>query len=243
MDVIPAIDLLGTTVVRLSQGDYQSKKEYSYTPEKVAQEFINAGAKCIHVVDLDGARSGKPTNSAQILIIRGVTKAANVKVQLGGGARDRKTIKYMLAELADRVVVGSAAIKDWDWFQGLLQDDDYPNDRLALGLDARNGYLAIEGWTKQLDKLAMDFAALVRGSGLGAIVYTDIGRDGMLTGVNFGATAELIAATDVPVIASGGIASLGDIKRCKEIGCAGVIVGRAYYEGKIDLAKALEISA
>jgi phosphoribosylformimino-5-aminoimidazole carboxamide ribotide isomerase len=242
MDVIPAIDLLGATVVRLCRGDYENKTEYSCNPRSVAQEFVAAGVKWIHVVDLDAARSGKPTNLAEMALIRNVTKAAGVKVQLGGGARDTKAIDYMLTNLADRVVIGSAAIRDWGWFQGLLEDDAYPNARLALGLDARDGYVAVEGWTRQLDKLAADFAAMVRGSGLGAIIYTDIARDGTLAGINFDATSEVIAATDVPVIASGGMACLDDVRRCKEIGCGGAIIGRAYYEGKIDLAKALEIS-
>jgi len=230
-------------VVRLSRGEYETKKAYSDSPGTVAQELVDAGAKWLHVVDLDGARSGKPTNFLEILAIRKVAEAADVKVQLGGGGRDKETITCMLSDLADRVVVGSAAIADWDWFQGLLADPDYPAERLALGLDARSGCLAVEGWTKQLEKRATDFAATVRDTGLGAIVYTDISRDGMLTGINLHATAAVIAATDVPVIASGGISCLDDIRRCKEIGCAGVIVGRAYYEGKIDLAKAIEVSA
>ncbi|MHC4981827.1 MAG: 1-(5-phosphoribosyl)-5-[(5-phosphoribosylamino)methylideneamino]imidazole-4-carboxamide isomerase [Planctomycetota bacterium] len=242
MDIIPAIDLLGMTVVRLREGEFDSKTEYSHAPADVAQRMVSAGVRWIHVVDLDAAQTGKPTNFAEVLSIRRITNTAGAKIELGGGARDTKTIEHMLANLADRVVVGSAAINNWVWFQGLLEDSAFPNERLALGLDARQGRVAVEGWTKQLEELAVDFAGRVSGSRLGAVIYTDIARDGMLTGPNLEATAEVIAATDVPVIASGGMASLDDIGRCKDIGCGGVILGRAYYEGQIDLREALKIS-
>jgi len=242
MQVIPAIDLLGGKIVRLRQGNYESSTDYSLAAEAVTEKFIDAGARWVHVVDLDAARTGRPTNFEQIGLVRKLTEGAGVKVQLGGGARDEKTVEYMLSRLADRVIVGSAAIGDWNWFERLLENKGIPNDRLALALDARKGQVAVEGWTRQLDLSALDFARCLRGSGLGAVVYTDIARDGMLSGVNAEATAELIAATDVPIIASGGISSLQDIERCRDIGCAGVIVGRAYYEGRIDLAEAIRIS-
>ncbi|MBL7133886.1 MAG: 1-(5-phosphoribosyl)-5-((5-phosphoribosylamino)methylideneamino)imidazole-4-carboxamide isomerase [Phycisphaerae bacterium] len=243
MEILPAIDLLGAQVVRLSQGDYSRRKEYSSVPASVAREFIGAGAKWIHVVDLDAAHSGKCTNVNEIGMIREVARQAGSKLQLGGGARDKKTIVFMQRELADRVVVGSAALKDWQWFEGLLNDTEVPNQRLALALDARRGRLAIHGWTEELAETAIQLARRVRQSGLGAIVYTDISRDGMLTGLNVEATAELIAATDVPVIASGGAAGLEDIVRCKGIGCSGLIIGKAWYEGKVDLAEAFALAA
>ncbi len=243
MEILPAIDLLGAQVVRLSQGDYGRSKEYSSTAGSVAKELISAGAKWIHVVDLDAARTGKVTNVDEIRTIAKVARQAGSKVELGGGARDKETIVFMQHDLADRVVVGSAALKDWKWFEGLLNDAEVPNERLALGLDARRGRLAIHGWTEELAETPIELARRVRQSGLGAIVHTDISRDGMLSGLNVEATAEVIGATDVPVIASGGVAGLKDIARCKEIGCAGVIVGKAWYEGKLDLAEAFALAA
>lgn len=238
MDVLPSIDLRGGRVVRLAQGDYRRETTYSSVPSEVAAAFAEAGAKWIHVVDLDGARTGRPTNHREILTIRRVADEHGIKIELGGGARDNDTIGYMLKELADRVVVGSAALKNWAWFEGLLRDRELAG-RLALGLDARGGYLAAEGWTEQLTETAGELAGRVAGSGLGAIVYTDIARDGMLCGVNVEATKELVSATDVPIIASGGIQSIEDILLSREFGCSGVIVGRAYYEGKIDIARAI----
>ena len=243
MEILPAIDLLDAQVVRLSQGNYGQRKEYSPSAADVAEELIGAGARWIHVVDLDAARSGKVTNVDEIRAIGKVARGAGSKVELGGGARDKETIVFMQRELADRVVVGSAALKDWKWFEGLLDDAEVPNERLALGLDARQGRLAIHGWTEELAETPVELARRVRQSGLGTIVHTDISRDGMLSGLNVEATAEVIAATDVPVIASGGVAALDDIARCKEIGCAGVIVGKAWYEGKVDLAEAFALAA
>ena len=243
MEILPAIDLLNSQVVRLTQGDYKRRKKYSSVPASVAKDFVDAGARWIHVVDLDAARTGEPTNLDEIRTIRKVTGEAGVKLQLGGGARNRKTIAFMQLELADRVVVGSAALKDWQWFEKLLSDDEIPNDRLALGLDCRRGRLAIHGWTEELPETPVDLARRVTGSGLGAIVHTDISRDGMMSGPNVEATAELIRATDVPVIASGGVTSLDDIAGCKGIGCAGVIIGKAWYEGRLDLAEACSLAS
>lgn len=236
MEIFPAIDLIDGQVVRLKQGDYDQQTTYADDPVEVAAGFVQAGATWVHIVDLDAARTGRPTNHESIRRIR---KETNLYIELGGGARHTDTVRQMLDELADRVVVGSAALKDWPWFESLLSEPDIDNARLALGLDARNGKLAIHGWTEVLHEEPVDLARRVDGSGLGAIVYTDISRDGMLTGVNMAATAEVIQATDVPVSASGGISSLEDIQCCSKIGCAGVVLGKALYEGKVDLAEAI----
>jgi phosphoribosylformimino-5-aminoimidazole carboxamide ribotide isomerase len=156
--------------------------------------------------------------------------------------RSREVIEMYLDAGVDRVVIGSAALKDWPWFVSLLKDSALDSGRLALGLDAREGKVAAEGWTQQLETCAADLAGQVSGSGLGAIVYTDIARDGMLAGVNIDATGRIVEATDVDVIASGGVAGIEDVSRCLEIGCAGVIVGKAMYEGKIDLSEAIEVA-
>lgn len=235
MQILPSIDLLEGQVVRLSQGDYQRKTVYSADPAEVARAFASAGAQWIHVVDLDAARTGLRTNQVAIAAIRA---AAPVKLELGGGARDDASVQSMLDQGVDRVVVGSAALKDWAWFTRLVERTG--PGRIALGLDARGGKLAAHGWTEQLELTAVDLAGRVRGWPLGAIIYTDIARDGLLGGVNLEATAQMIAATDVGVIASGGISSLDDLAACRQIGCAGAIVGRAYYEGRLDLAQACQ---
>ncbi len=235
MEILPAIDLRGGKVVRLAQGDYDRQTTYADDPVSVAKAFVAAGARWIHMVDLDAARTGTPTNTASV---SAVAAAVDARIQLGGGARDAAAIDAMLTGGVARVVVGSAALRDWAWFEGLLARADLAG-RLALGLDARGGRVAAQGWTEQLATTAVELARRTRGRPLGAIVYTDISRDGMLGGVNVEATAEIVAATDVPVIASGGVGSLEDVRRCKAIGCAGAIVGRAYYEGAIDLAGAV----
>lgn len=243
MEVLPAIDLRGGKVVRLSQGDYERQKVYGDSPAATAGQFIAAGVGWIHVVDLDAARSGSLANTGAVADICSLAAQAGANVQCGGGVRNIETIELLRSLGVRRLVIGSAAMKDWPWFQGLLEGDDFPNDMFALGLDARDGCVAAEGWTEQLSTRAADLAKRVAGSGLGAIVYTDIARDGMLSGINLGATGELVRATDVPIIASGGVASIDDVAGCKDIGCAAVIIGRAWYEGRIDLAAAVEMAA
>ena len=241
MDILPAIDLRDAKVVRLLQGDYDRQVTYGDDPAAVAKQFVAAGAEWIHVVDLDAARSGRPANTDSVRAICD-TVAGRAKVEFGGGVRDRNMIEVMQAVGVSRVVIGSAAMKNPEWLRDLLADADLPNEGIALGLDARDGFLQAEGWTEQMDQTAEAFARDVAGSGLGAIVYTDIARDGMLTGVNVEATKRIIAATDVPVVASGGVRSLEDVRACRDAGCAGMIVGKAYYEGRIDIAEACELA-
>lgn len=238
MDIIPAIDLRDGKVVRLVRGDYARQTTYGDDPAAVARVFAQAGVRWIHVVDLDAALGGKRANAAAVAAIR---KAVDVNIELGGGARDDQAVDSMLQDGVNRVVVGSAALKDWAWFERLAKRPDMEG-KIALGLDARNGKLSVHGWTTQLDVTAVELARRVNGWPLGAIVYTDIGRDGMLEGVNVAATAEVIAATDVPVIASGGVGSIEDIRLCKAARCAGVIVGKAYYEGRVNLAAAVALA-
>ncbi len=235
MEILPAIDIRGGRVVRLARGDYDAQTVYSDDPVSVAKDFVAAGAKWIHMVDLDAALSGEVTNAASV---KAVADAVDAKIELGGGARDQAAITAMLENGASRVVVGSAAVKNFEWFAQLLTDDSLAG-KLALGLDARDGKLAAQGWTEQLETTAVELARRVSGSKLGAIVYTDIARDGMLTGVNIDATKQMVQATDVPIIASGGVAGIEDIRQCRLAGCAGAIVGKAYYEGRINLSDAI----
>jgi phosphoribosylformimino-5-aminoimidazole carboxamide ribotide isomerase len=241
MDILPAIDLRGGKVVRLQKGDYNRQTTYGDDPLAVARQFVGDGTSWIHVVDLDAARSGELTNTAFVRqIVRQV--GPDVRVQNGGGVRDTARVKDLLAAGVWRVVIGSAALKDWAWFESLLDEADIHNDRLALGLDARDGKVAAQGWTEQLDLDAEALARRVDGSGLGAIVYTDIARDGMLSGVNLPATQRIVQAGSVPVVASGGVCSLEDIRQCKQVGCDGVILGKALYEKRIDLPEALNVA-
>lgn len=239
MEVLPSIDLRGGKVVRLSQGDYDRQTVYGDDPLAVARSFVEAGAHWIHMVDLEAARTGVST---ALDAVAAVAAALDVRVELGGGVRSEQTVDDLLEAGIDRLVIGSAALRDWAWFETLCARPDLAG-KLALGLDARDGQLAVDGWTESVQATALEVARRVKGWPLGAIVYTDIERDGMLTGTNVDSTAEMVAATDVPVIASGGVASIEDVSQCKEIGCAGVIIGRAWYEGKIDLAQACKIAA
>ncbi len=239
MDVLPAIDLRSGQVVRLTRGDYDQQQVYSTDPVAVAQQFVAAGATWIHMVDLDAARSGTPTNTASV---RAVVQGADARVEIGGGARNDATVDAYLELGVDRVVIGSAALKDWAWFERLIARPELAG-KIALGLDAREGKLAIHGWTQQVQATAVELAGRVKGWPLAAIIYTDISRDGMLSGVNIDATARLIEATDVGVIASGGVRDIDDVRNCRKIGCAGVIIGKAYYEGQIDLAQACKEAA
>ena len=239
MEILPSIDLREGKVVRLSQGDYDRQTVYGSDPAAVAEAFVSAGAGWIHVVDLDAARSGERSNAEAI---GKVCRAAGAKVELGGGIRDDEAVEAALELGVARVVIGSAALKDWDWFGRLCGREDLAGN-VALALDARTGRLASHGWTRRSGLTVGELARKARDLPLGAIVYTDIERDGMLTGPDLETTAELIETSGKPVIASGGVSSLDDVARCKEIGCAGVIIGRAYYEGRIDLSAACRLGA
>lgn len=236
MIVLPAIDLRDGKVVRLQEGDYARQTEYSTDPAAIAAAMVRAGSRWIHVVDLDAALTGKPVNTTAFAAIRRAV-GTDIGLELGGGARTTEAVRAMLDLGADRVIVGSSALKDWAWFEALVNSPGL-GGKIALGLDARNGMLAAHGWTQQSGLSAVEVARRARGLPIGAIVYTDISRDGMLAGVNVAATAEVIAASGKPVIASGGVSSLQDVIECRRIGCHGAIIGKAYYEGRIGLREA-----
>jgi phosphoribosylformimino-5-aminoimidazole carboxamide ribotide isomerase len=240
-ELIPAIDLLGGRVVRLSRGDYAAATVYDPDPGAVARRFAAAGAPRIHVVDLDAARSGERGNEASIRAV--VAAADTAPVQLGGGIRDPDGVKSAMALGVDRVVIGTAALRDPELVRDAAKR--HPG-RIVVGIDARDGRVAVEGWLETSETTALDMARRFEDAGVAAIVHTDIARDGMLSGPNLEATAQLAESVSIPVIVSGGVASLDDVKRAAALaprGVAGVITGRALYTGDLDLDRALEAAS
>jgi len=233
MQIWPAIDLRGGKCVRLQQGDYARETVFSDDPVAMAQQFAAEGAKHLHLVDLDGARDGKPTNHG---IVREIVAAVDMECELGGGVRDEATISALLDTGIGRVVLGTAALKNADWFCQMCQQ--YPQ-RLVLGIDARDGLVATDGWLETSSTPATELANQFRDVPLAAIVYTDIATDGMLNGPNVAAMAEMQRHVDVPVVASGGVTTLDDVRRLKETGLAAAIIGRAIYEGTLRLTEAI----
>jgi phosphoribosylformimino-5-aminoimidazole carboxamide ribotide isomerase len=237
MEIFPAIDIRGGKVVRLIQGDYDQQIDYPLEPKSVAESFLAAGTQWLHMVDLDGAKTGTVYNFS---VLKEILSLGGLKVQIGGGIRSQRIIKQLLDAGAQRVIIGTRGIEDWEWFKSMVHDSDFAN-RIVLGLDARNGKLASHGWTQQTKIYAKDIAAKVSKWPLAAIVYTDIAKDGMLSGPNFEQVELLAKATQIPVIASGGVSSLDDVRNLLPLPVAGVIIGRALYEGKVDLAEAIKM--
>ena len=238
MILFPAIDLKNGEVVRLEQGDMTRTTIFQHDPAEQARLFAAQGFKYLHIVDLDGAFAGRPMNAAAV---ERILTAVKIPVQLGGGIRDRATIEAWLGKGVTRVIVGTAAVRD----PALVKDaaKNFPG-RVAVGLDARAGKVAVEGWAKSSELSAFDIARRFEDAGVAAIVYTDIARDGMLKGLNLEATVALSEALSTPVIASGGLASLDDVRalmapRAQKL--AGAIVGRALYDGRLDAAEALKL--
>ncbi len=237
MEIFPAIDIKDGKVVRLIQGDYAQQIDYSTEPDQVAKRFLEAGATWLHMVDLDGAKTGTVYNLA---VLEKILKVGQMKIQIGGGIRSQRIIKKLLEAGAERVIIGTRGIEDWEWFKELVHDPEFAG-RIVLGLDARNGKLASHGWTQQTKILAVDIAAKVSKWPLAAIVYTDIAKDGMLAGPNFEQTELVAKSTDIPIIASGGVSSLEDVQKLTPLPLGGIIIGRALYEGKINLADAIAL--
>jgi phosphoribosylformimino-5-aminoimidazole carboxamide ribotide isomerase len=236
----PAIDLKDGRCVRLVRGEMTSATVFNDDPAAQARDFAAAGTHWIHVVDLDGAFAGKPRNAAAV---EAIVKAAPVKVQLGGGIRDQATLEAWLDKGVTRVVLGTAAVKNPNLVREACRR--WPG-RIALGIDARGGKVAVEGWAETSAIAALDLARRFEDAGAAAIIYTDIDRDGALQGVNVEATAVLARALKTPVIASGGISSLDDLAALRAHaadGIAGAIVGRALYDGRVDLKSALALMA
>jgi len=232
MQIWPAIDLRGGKCVRLRQGDYSRETVYGDDPAEVARRWIGEGATCLHLVDLDGARDGTIIN---LKAIEGIVAAARVPCELGGGIRDEATIKRLLDTGLSRLVVGTRALKEPDWFRDVARR--FPR-QLALGIDAKQGLVATDGWLETSTMRAIDLAQQFVSEPIAAIIYTDIARDGMLAGPNVEAMKEMNEAVEIDVIASGGVTNADDVRKLAQIGMAGCIIGRALYEGTLTLADA-----
>ncbi|MCH2124357.1 MAG: 1-(5-phosphoribosyl)-5-[(5-phosphoribosylamino)methylideneamino]imidazole-4-carboxamide isomerase [Pirellulaceae bacterium] len=233
MQIWPAIDLRGGNCVRLRQGDYDRETVFGENPAAMASRWVDAGAQQLHLVDLDGARDGSSMNREAV---RNILATVNVPCELGGGIRSEQVIRQWLEVGVTRLVIGTKALKEPDWFRAMCAR--FPN-RLVLGIDSRGGRVATDGWleTSEVDatELANDFA----GEMIAALVYTDIAKDGMMEGPNLEAMAEMKRAVDFPVIASGGVTSTNDVRRLAEVGMDGCIIGRTLYEEKMTIAEAL----
>jgi phosphoribosylformimino-5-aminoimidazole carboxamide ribotide isomerase len=234
VEIWPAIDIRGGRCVRLQQGDYKRETVFGADPVAMARHWVDLGAKCLHLVDLDGAREGRPVN---ISCVEAIVKAAGVSCELGGGIRSDFAIQKVFEAGVVRIIIGTLALKEPDWFRRMCQK--YPG-RMVLGIDARDGLVAAEGWLKTSEVKAVDLARQFAKEPIAALIYTDIATDGMLTGPNVQAMAEMKQAVKWPLIASGGVAAVKDIKQLAAAGMAGCIIGRALYEGTLTLPDALE---
>lgn len=239
MIVIPAIDLRGGKCVRLFKGDFSQETVFSDQPEEMALRWQEQGAEYLHLVDLDGALAGKPQN---LFVIKRIIDAVDIPVELGGGIRTMENIENMLEIGVDRVILGSVAVREPELVSEACMNFD---NRIAVGIDAKDGIVAVDGWGTSGDMEATELAERMGDVGVRTIIYTDISRDGTLSGINVEATAELARVSGVSVIASGGVGSLADIEALKQReadGISGVILGKAIYTGAVELPKAIEIA-
>lgn len=237
MLVIPAIDLMGGEVVRLEKGDFATKKVYAARPADAARDLVAKGARLLHVVDLDGAKAGWPVN---LDAVKAICAVPGVEVELGGGLRTLPDIEKVLALGVAHVVLGTAAVERLDLVEQACRR--FPG-HVRCGIDAKHGEVKVAGWLEGTGLKIEEVARRVKAAGVSIVEYTDVGRDGMFTGVDAAGAARVQAAAGVEVVASGGVATLADIEACRAAGLYGVIVGKALYEGRIQLPAALRVAA
>lgn len=244
MIIYPAIDLYDGKAVRLFKGDYAEMTVYSDCPPSIAEDFIEAGAVRIHVVDLEGAKDGTMPNFETVCNIKAAAdKAAAAKgtkafVEIGGGIRDMNAVSRYLDAGIDRVILGTAAVKDQDFLKAAVAAY---GSRIAVGIDVRDGFVAVKGWTELSEYRLDEFAELMQEIGVRTIICTDISRDGAMRGTNYDMYKRLSEAVDIDLVASGGVSSLADVKRLADLGIHGAIIGKAYYTGSIKLEDAVRI--
>ena len=237
MKIFPAIDIKDKKCVRLVKGDFNQKTEYQMSPVEQATQFIDKGFKNLHIVDLDGALKGEKVN---LDIIKEIVVKFDFKVEIGGGVRDFDSIQEYADIGVDKVILGSAAIKDKNFLKKACKK--FPK-KIALGLDAKDGYLSVSGWKENSNKLTLDFLKEVNDFGVSRLIYTDINKDGMKKGPNFEETSTIADTSNCPVVISGGVSSIDDIKKAKELNnknIEGIIVGKAIYDGDINLEELAE---
>lgn len=229
MVIYPAIDILDGKCVRLTQGDYDKSVIYSDNPENVAVRWKNCGAKYLHIVDLNGARLGKPVNTKTV---QAVLKNVDIPIQLGGGIRTLENIDMYIKMGVSRVILGTSAVQSEQFISNAVLKY---REKIAVGVDAKNGFAATDGWENVSGKSALELAFAMQRCGVGTIIYTDIATDGMLKGPNLVAMEKMTSAVSVNIIASGGVSSAADIERLKKTGVSGVIIGKALYSGNVKL--------
>ena len=235
MKLYPAIDLYEGKAVRLYKGEYHQMTVYNENPVAVAVDFQTAGAECIHLVDLEGAKFGTTPNLA---VIRGIVEATDLFVEVGGGIRTMETIEAYLSIGVNRVILGTAAVTDRIFLEAALAKY---GERIAVGVDLKDGYVAIKGWTEKSQWTADGFFADLENLGVSTVICTDISRDGAMQGTNRQLYKDLSTKYNIQLIASGGVSSIDDVKALNEMNLYGAIIGKAYYTGAIDLRKALEV--
>ena len=236
MFIYPAIDLFEGKAVRLYKGDYAQMTVYSENPVEVARDFQKRGAKCIHLVDLEGAKSGTTPNFETVAAIK---EATGLFCEIGGGIRSMEVIAKYLDAGIDRVILGTAAVTDEAFLKEAVR---IYGEKIAVGIDIRDGCVAIKGWTEKSEQNAMDFAGKMHDLGVKTLICTDISRDGAMEGANHGLYRELSERFDLQIIASGGVSSMADVVALMEMDIHGAIIGKAYYTGAIDLAEAVEVT-
>lgn len=236
MLIYPAIDLYGGKAVRLYKGDYAQMTVYNDDPVAVAKDFAAKGAKCIHLVDLEGAKSGTTPNFDTVTAIKAET---GLLCEIGGGIRSMETIEKYLSAGIDRVILGTAAVTESGFVEAAVAKF---GDKIAVGIDIKDGFVAIKGWTVKSEENAMDFTGKMEKIGVKTMICTDISKDGAMQGTNHELYRELSKKFSMNIIASGGVSSLEDVQRLSKLGIHGAIVGKAYYTGAIDLAQAIEVA-
>ena len=236
MLIFPAIDLYGGKAVRLYKGDYQNMTVYSDDPLSVARDFVKAGATCIHMVDLEGARDGTTPN---LDIVRSIAQNTPLFTEIGGGIRSMETVRAYLEAGVDRVILGTAAVTDPAFLKEAL---DAYGERIAVGVDIKDGKVAIKGWLETAEDDAMTFCGKMQSLGVRTIISTDISKDGAMMGANHELYRTLAEQFDLHIVASGGVSSIEDVKRLRALDLYGAIIGQAYYTGAVDLSEAIEVS-
>ena len=238
MKIFPAIDIKDKKCVRLIKGDFENKTEYEMSPVEQARKYKDHGFKNLHVVDLDGALTGETVN---LDIIQDIVDKFDLKVEIGGGIRNPDSIQKYIDAGVEKVILGSAAIKDKNF---LKKSCEKFSNKIALGLDAKDGYLSVSGWRENSNQLALDYLKEVNDYGVSRLIYTDINRDGMKQSPNFEETSKIAEVSNCPVIISGGVSSIDDIKKAKNLkNVEGIIVGKAIYDGDIKLEELVEEDA